>query len=280
MKLYKNKIIVDGVESSLNIAVGGGTTDANVTYTLSKENNNIILTGSDGSTTSVLDSNTTYINATNSVAGLMSKDDKAKLDGIAEGANNYIHPANHAATMIVEDTTHKFVTETQIATWNAKANTKEDIGLGNVTNDAQVKRSEMGVANGVATLGSNGKVPSSQLPSYVDDVLEYNGMSNFPSTGESGKIYVDTSTNKTYRWSGSTYVEISASIVVGTTTGTAFDGKIGNDHINNKSNPHGVTKAQIGLGNVENKSSATIRGELTKANVTNALGYTPPTTNT
>ena len=115
MKLYKNKIIVDGVESSLNIAVGGGTTDANVTYTLSKENNNIILTGSDGSTTSVLDSNTTYINATNSAAGLMSKDDKAKLDGIAEGANNYIHPANHAATMIVEDTAHKFVTETQIA---------------------------------------------------------------------------------------------------------------------------------------------------------------------
>lgn len=280
MKLYKNKIIVDGVESSLNIVVGGGTADANITYTLSKENNNIILTGSDGSTTSVLDSNTTYINATNSAAGLMSKDDKAKLDGIAEGANNYTHPANHAATMIVADATHRFVTDTQIATWNAKADTKEDIGLGNVTNDAQVKRSEMGAANGVATLGTDGKVPSSQLPSYVDDVLEYNGMSNFPSTGESSKIYVDTSTNKTYRWSGSTYVEISASIVIGTTTGTAFDGKIGTDHINNKSNPHGVTKAQVGLGNVENKSSATIRGELTKANVTDALGYTPPTTNT
>ena len=51
-------------------------------------------------------------------------------------------------------------------------------------------------------------------------------------------------------------------------------------HINNKSNPHGVTKSQIGLSNVENKSSATIRGELTKDNVTKALGYTPPTTNT
>lgn len=51
-------------------------------------------------------------------------------------------------------------------------------------------------------------------------------------------------------------------------------------HTGNKSNPHGVTKAQVGLGNVENKSSATIRGELTKANVTTALGYTPPTTNT
>lgn len=51
-------------------------------------------------------------------------------------------------------------------------------------------------------------------------------------------------------------------------------------HINNKNNPHAVTAAQVGLGNVENKSSATIRGELTKANVTDALGYTPPTTNT
>ena len=106
--------------------------------------------------------------------------------------------------------------------------TKADIGLNNVTNDAQVKRNEMGAANGVATLGTDGKVPSSQLPSYVDDVLEYKGISNFPVTGESSKIYVDTNDNKTYRWSGSTYVEISTSIVVGTTTGTAFEGKIGN----------------------------------------------------
>lgn len=51
--------------------------------------------------------------------------------------------------------------------------TPANIGLGNVTNDAQVKRSEMGTANGVATLGSDGKVPSAQLPSYVDDVLEF-----------------------------------------------------------------------------------------------------------
>ena len=51
-------------------------------------------------------------------------------------------------------------------------------------------------------------------------------------------------------------------------------------HTGNTSNPHSVTKAQVGLGNVENKSSATIRGELTKANVTDALGYTPPTSDT
>lgn len=51
------------------------------------------------------------------------------------------------------------------------------------------------------------------------------------------------------------------------------------NHINDKNNPHDITKGQLGLGNVENKSSATIRGELTKSNVTNALGYTPYTPN-
>ena len=71
--------------------------------------------------------------------------------------------------------------------------TKSDVGLGNVTNDSQVKRSEMGAASGVATLDSAGKVPSSQLPSYVDDVLEYDTKSAFPETGEAGKIYVDKS---------------------------------------------------------------------------------------
>lgn len=82
------------------------------------------------------------------------------------------------------------------------------------------------VSGSVATL-VDGKIPQSMLPSYVDDVLEYNGISNFPSTGESGKIYVDTKTNLTYRWSGSSYVEISPSIAIGTTSGTAFDGASG-----------------------------------------------------
>ena len=68
-----------------------------------------------------------------------------------------------------------------------------------------------GNANGYAGLDSGGKVPASQLPSYVDDVLEYANTGAFPTTGETGKIYVALNTNKTYRWSGSAYVEISAS---------------------------------------------------------------------
>lgn len=110
---------------------------------------------------------------------------------------------------------------------------KSDVGLGNVTNDAQVKRSEMGAASGVATLDTSGKVPSSQLPSYVDDVLEYTSKSAFPTTGEAGKIYVDKSTNITYRWGGSSYVEISPSLALGETSSTAYAGDKGKQNATN-----------------------------------------------
>ena len=201
-----------------------------------------------------------------------------------------------------------------------------------------------------------GTIPQANLPSYVDDVLEYNGKSTFPKSGESGKIYVDTSTNKTYRWSGSGYTEISASLALGTTSSTAFRGDYGNtayQHATAKgsafasglykitTNAQGhvtaataVTKSDItalgipgqdtnttygvasssanglmsaadkakldGIASGANKytlpiaSSSTLGGvktganitnssgtiSLTKANVTAALGYTPPTTDT
>ena len=74
----------------------------------------------------------------------------------------------------------------------------------------------------------DGKIPSSQLPSYVDDVVEYDNFAAFPqSEQETGKIYVDKETNKTYRWSGSSYVEISASLALGETAQTAFAGDRG-----------------------------------------------------
>ena len=139
--------------------------------------------------------------------------------------------------------------------------TKSQIGLNNVTNDAQVKRSEMGVNNGVATLDSSGKVVTSQLPSFVDDVLEFESKTNFPVTGESGKIYVSLDTNLTYRWGGTEYVEISKSLALGETSSTAYAGDKGKDttdklntHLENYKNPHQVTKVQIGLGNVNNTS--------------------------
>ena len=66
-------------------------------------------------------------------------------------------------------------------------------------------------ANGYASLDGSGKVPASQLPSYVDDVLEYANAAARPASGETGKLYLTLDNNKVYRWSGSTYVEIVAS---------------------------------------------------------------------
>ena len=136
---------------------------------------------------------------------------------------------------------------------NPHSVTKAQVGLGNVENKSSATiRSEItssnvttalgytplnsslkGTNSGIAELDENGKVPSSQLPSYVDDVLEYSAKSSFPATGETGKIYVDTTTNLTYRWSGSAYVEISASLALGETSSTAYRGdrgKIAYDH--------------------------------------------------
>lgn len=201
-----------------------------------------------------------------------------------------------------------------------------------------------GAPNGLASLNESGIIPSAQLPSYVDDVIEIDTFSNLPGTGESGKIYIVQDTNLTYRWSGTDYVEISKSLALGETSSTAYPGdkgkattdklnripdklitdtvnvnqstteavlkfttyrqeaqQIGSNtltitsattsqaglmsssdktkldslkdqagiisdinavqtnletHINNKSNPHKVTKDQVGLGNVDNTSDA------------------------
>lgn len=84
-----------------------------------------------------------------------------------------------------------------------------------------------GAPNGLASLNESGVIPSTQLPSYVDDVVEVAAFSNLPSKGESGKIYIVTSTNIQYRWSGTAYVQISKSIALGETSSTAYPGDKG-----------------------------------------------------
>ena len=66
--------------------------------------------------------------------------------------------------------------------------------------------------NGYAGLDSAGKVPTAQLPSYVDDVEEYANFAAFPGTGETGKIYIAIDTGDVYRWSGSAYVQINDAV--------------------------------------------------------------------
>lgn len=117
-----------------------------------------------------------------------------------------------------------------------------------------------GAANGLAELDGTGKVPSSQLPSFVDDVVDYANLAAFPVTGESGKIYIALDTNLTYRWSGSVYVEISPSLALGETSASAYRGdrgKIAYDHSQSTGNPHGTSKSDIGLGNVVNADTTT-----------------------
>ena len=127
-------------------------------------------------------------------------------------------------------------------TW--KTVDKTYVGLGNVDNTSDANKpistatqtalngklstSLKGANSGLAELDANGKVPTSQLPSFVDDVLEYSAQSSFPATGETGKIYIAQDTNKTYRWSGTAYVEISSSLALGTTSSTAYRGDYGN----------------------------------------------------
>ena len=207
----------------------------------------------------------------------------AAFDGIT--TSKALTPKGTFEDFLQEDDIADLATKVENATSGNLAGLNSD---GNIT-DSGISASNVltvankGVANGVASLDASGKVPSSQLPSYVDDVVELltmassapvtcaagdlyfnttsgkiftaSGTNTWGSTGanpEKSKIYTDLSTNITYRWGGSTMVEISKGLEIGTTTGTAADGKVVNDHVNNTNNPHGVTKSQVGLGNVGN----------------------------
>jgi hypothetical protein len=110
-----------------------------------------------------------------------------------------------------------------------------------------------------------GLIPASQLPSYVDDVLNFPNLASFPVVGEDGKIYVAEDTNKTYRWSGSSYVESGGGgVALGETSSTAYrgdNGKIAYDHSLSQGNPHNTTTSEIIEGT--NKYFTDLRGRNT-----------------
>jgi hypothetical protein len=123
--------------------------------------------------------------------------------------------------------------------------------------DARIT-AQKGVANGLCPLDGTTKIASTYLPSFVDDVLEYANLAAFPVTGESGKIYLAIDTNFSYRWTGSTYAHLDPSLALGETSTTAYRGdrgKIAYDHSQvTTGNPHGTTKTDLSLGNVDNTS--------------------------
>ena len=106
-------------------------------------------------------------------------------------------------------------------------------------------REDVGRNNGVASLDLNGKVPTSQLPSYVSDVKEYPSLSDFPSVGEANKIYIALDTNKEYRWGGTVYVEIGSSLALGETSETAWAGDKG---LKNKNDISALQSSKVDKG--------------------------------
>lgn len=111
--------------------------------------------------------------------------------------------------------------------YQSEINTQLGISDDSLHKELTSFKNTKGKANGLASLDDSGKVPSTQLPSYVGDVLEFTQLDQLPKPGESGKIYVVTSTNLQYRWSGSDYVEISKSLALGETSSTAYPGDKG-----------------------------------------------------
>ena len=115
-------------------------------------------------------------------------------------------------------------------------------------------------------LNPESKIPESYLPSYVDDVVEYENKASFPTTGEDGKIYVDTTTNLTYRWGGTTYVEISPSLALGETSSTAFRGDLGKTAYDHSQTSHTITILGV--------SVSAIGGAITATQMKTPLGIT------
>ena len=241
------------------------------------------LTKAEGQLIVVSDTNEMYIDVSNTSRIRIGESLYTKLANIAEGATKVEASSTNGKIKINgTDTivyTHPTTTAVTAAAVKVGKDSSGHVVLGNalIASDVgAIATTAKGAANGVAELDSTGKVPSSQLPSFVDDVLEYDKQSSFPTTGEAGKIYIAQDTNKTYRWSGSAYVEISASLALGETSSTAYrgdKGKTAYDHSQLTSgNPHNVTKSDVGLGNVGNfKAVSTVASQgLTNTEKSNA----------
>lgn len=185
-------------------------------------------------------------NATASMDGLMSKEDYVELNTTIPGQIEDLKEADSNLNNRIDDLDDKI--DKEIADREAEIDRLENkfdgvtdaledalqkeiedrkAGDTTITNSLNAFISTKGQPSGLAELDSTGKVPAAQLPSYVDDVLEYSTKAQFPQTGETGKIYVAKDTNLTYRWTGTQYLEISQSLALGETPSTAYPGDKG-----------------------------------------------------
>lgn len=185
-------------------------------------------------------------NATASMDGLMSKEDYVELNTTIPGQIEDLKEADSNLNNRIDNLDNKI--DKEIADREAEIDRIENkfdgvtdkledalqkeiedrkAGDTTITNSLNAFISTKGQPSGLAELDSAGKVPAAQLPSYVDDVLEFSTKAQFPQTGETGKIYVAKDTNLTYRWTGTQYLEISQSLALGETPSTAYSGDKG-----------------------------------------------------
>ena len=198
----------------------------------------------DTSSGSLSDGAITLPTASTTSAGVMPGAAYDKLMGIQAGAERNVQ-SDWTATDTNSDAYIK--NKPNLATVATSGSYNDLSNKPTISSLSGIPLSQKGAANGVASLDSNGTVPASQLPSYVDDVLEYDTRNGFPSTGESGKVYIAKDTNITYRWSGTTYVKIGSDLALGETSSTAYPGNKGKQNaediaaINTKFNNYSTT---------------------------------------
>ena len=220
----------------------------------------------------------THSVATDSANGFMSAADKEKLDTVQEGANKTV--VDSALSSTSTNPVQNKVINSALA---GKANSSHSHSAANITSGvfdaARIPTITNSKIESVAATKLTGTIPQANLPSYVDDVLEYSDKSNFPDTGEAGKIYVDTSTNKTYRWGGSSYVEISASLALGTTSSTAFRGDYGNTAYQHATAKGSAFASGLYKITTNSQGHVTAATAVTKSDIT-ALGIPGQDTNT
>lgn len=229
-------------------------------------------------------------NATASMDGLMSKEDYVELNTTIPGQIEDLKESDSNLNNRIDNLDDKI--DKEIADREAEIDRIENkfdgvtdeleaalqkeiedrkAGDTTITNNLNAFISTKGQPGGLAELDSTGKVPAAQLPSYVDDVLEYSTKAQFPQTGETGKIYVAKDTNLTYRWTGTQYLEISQSLALGETSSTAYPGDKG------KANRDALNSMPTKLTSYLTPTTST--GELVKINYKYAakdgLNYSP-----